>query len=67
MNLLKICTLIVKIASVIAGLASYNSLIPPSWLPAATIAFALASVAKDAVNRIGDILDDGQSNNSFKP
>jgi hypothetical protein len=30
------------------------------------IVFAAASILKDAVNRIGDLLDDGQSNQSFK-
>ncbi len=30
------------------------------------IVFAAASVLKDAVNRIGDLIDDGQPNASFK-
>ena len=30
------------------------------------IVFAAASILKDTVNRIGDLLDDGQPNQSFK-
>jgi hypothetical protein len=30
------------------------------------IVFAAASLLKDSVNRIGDLLDDGQPNQSFK-
>ena len=29
--------------------------------------FFAASLLKDTINRVGDFLDDGQSNNSFKP
>ena len=31
------------------------------------IIFAVASILKDAVNRLGDVLDDGKPNSSFKP
>lgn len=31
------------------------------------IIFAVASILKDAVNRLGDVFDDGKSNDSFKP
>ena len=31
------------------------------------VIFFVASLLKDTVNRVGDFLDDGQSNNSFKP
>lgn len=30
------------------------------------IVFAAASILKDVVNRVGDILDDGKPNDSFK-
>jgi hypothetical protein len=30
------------------------------------VVFAAASILKDAVNRIGDLMDDGQPNSSFK-
>ena len=30
------------------------------------IVFAAASILKDAVNRIGDLMDDGKPNQSFK-
>jgi hypothetical protein len=35
--------------------------------PAGLIVFAAASFLKDTVNRVGDLLDDGKSNDSFKP
>lgn len=31
------------------------------------IIFAVASILKDAVNRLGDVFDDGKSNGSFTP
>jgi hypothetical protein len=34
--------------------------------PDAVVIFAAASFLKDTVNRIGDLLDDGQPNSSFK-
>lgn len=37
--------------------------IPPAM---AVPIFAAASILKDVINRLGDILDDGQSNGSFK-
>jgi len=30
------------------------------------IIFAVASILKDAVNRLGDVLDDGKKNDSFQ-
>ncbi len=30
------------------------------------IVFAAASILKDVVNRVGDLVDDGKSNDSFK-
>lgn len=48
----------------IAGLAGYFA----DYLPASTalIVVAIASTAKDAITAIGDMLDDGQKNGSFK-
>jgi hypothetical protein len=39
----------------------------PSGTPVGLTVFAAASFLKDAVNRIGDIADDGKPNDSFKP
>lgn len=39
---------------------------PVEATPAGLIVFAAASFLKDAVNRFGDILDDGKPNDSFK-
>jgi len=65
-NILKWCSLGVKGLSVVAGLSAYANFIPASWMPWALGAFAIASILKDTVNRIGDQLDDGVQNNSFK-
>ena len=48
----------------IAGLAGYFA----DYLPASTslIVVAIASTSKDFVTSIGDLLDDGQKNGSFK-
>ncbi len=61
-------TYLVKIASLITGLAAFPQLqmLPPEWMAYATLAFAAASVLKDTANRIGDLLDDGKVNQSFK-
>lgn len=59
---------LVKIASLITGLAAIPQLhlLPAEWMAYATIAFAAASILKDTANRIGDLLDDGKLNGSFK-
>lgn len=40
---------------------------PFSGSPTGLIVFAAASFLKDAVNRFGDIYDDGKPNGSFPP
>lgn len=57
----------VKVASIITGLAAYSHVIPERFAPVALIAFAIVSAIKDAAISAGDIADDGQRNNSFKP
>mgnify|MGYP000393808776 FL=1 len=61
-------SLIVKAVSVITGLSALPqlALLPPEWMAYAGFAFAAASVIKDVCNRIGDLLDDGKLNQSFK-
>lgn len=39
---------------------------PFSGTPTGLVVFAAASLLKDAVNRIGDLADDGKPNDSFK-
>jgi hypothetical protein len=63
---LKVLSLIGKGLAVITGLAAYSNIIPAKWSGVAVIVFGVASVLKDTVNRVADILDDGQANNSFK-
>ena len=50
----------------IAGLVSALNVVPFVDPTVGVIVFATASLLKDAVNRIGDLLDDGQPNQSFK-
>ena len=64
---MKIVTTIIKVLSVIGGLTAYNEMIPPKLAPVAVLVFALASVLKDAVQVVGDWLDNKQIDGSFKP
>jgi hypothetical protein len=50
----------------VAGFVSALNVIPFVDPQVGVIVFAAASLLKDAVNRIGDLLDDGQPNQSFK-
>ena len=50
----------------IAGLVSTINVIPFVDPAIGVVIFAAASLLKDTVNRIGDLLDDGQPNSSFK-
>ena len=50
----------------IAGLVSALNVIPFVDPKVGLIVFAAASILKDAVNRIGDLMDDGRPNQSFK-
>ena len=50
----------------VAGFVSAFNVIPFVDPQIGVIVFAAASLLKDAVNRIGDLLDDGQPNQSFK-
>ena len=63
---LKWLSLAGKGLSLAGGLAIYVDKLPASWLPIVGIVFAVASILKDVVNRVGDIVDDGKVNNSFK-
>lgn len=63
---LKWIGIVVKVLSLAVGLSSYTNLIPAKWLPVAVIVFGVASVLKDAAIHLGDLLDDGVQNNSFK-
>ena len=58
---------VVKVASILTGLAAYAHMIPERFAPVAMIAFAIVSAIKDAATSAGDIADDGQRNNSFRP
>ena len=61
MNTLKILSLIGKIAGVALTVAA-----PFGNSPIGLYLFAGASILKDVVNRVGDVLDDGKENGSFK-
>ena len=50
----------------VAGFVSAFNVIPFVDPTLGVVVFAAASILKDAVNRIGDLLDDGQPNASFK-
>jgi hypothetical protein len=50
----------------LAGLVSALNVIPFVDPKVGVLIFAAASLLKDTVNRIGDLLDDGMPNSSFK-
>jgi hypothetical protein len=50
----------------LAGFVSALNVIPFVDPELGVMIFAAASLLKDSVNRIGDLLDDGKPNQSFK-
>jgi divalent metal cation (Fe/Co/Zn/Cd) transporter len=62
MNALKYLSLVGKLAGFVTALGSIPFVDPAVGV----IVFTAASLLKDTVNRIGDLLDDGQPNQSFK-
>jgi hypothetical protein len=50
----------------LAGFVSALNVIPFVDPTVGVIIFAAASILKDTVNRVGDLVDDGQPNQSFK-
>jgi hypothetical protein len=52
--------------SKLAGFVSALNVIPFVDPQTGVLIFAAASLIKDSVNRIGDLLDDGKPNQSYK-
>ena len=50
----------------LAGFVSAMNVIPFVDPQTGVLIFAAASLIKDSVNRIGDLLDDGKPNQSYK-
>jgi hypothetical protein len=50
----------------LAGFVSALNVIPFVDPELGVLIFAAASILKDSVNRIGDLLDDGKPNQSFR-
>jgi hypothetical protein len=55
-----------SLAGKLAGFVSALNVIPFVDPAVGVLVFAAASLLKDTVNRIGDLLDDGKPNQSFK-
>jgi hypothetical protein len=55
-----------SLAGKIAGFVSALNAIPFVDPKIGVVVFAAASLLKDTANRIGDLLDDGKPNQSFK-
>ena len=53
-------------AGKVAGLVSALQVIPFVDSSAGLVVLAAASLLKDTVNRVGDLMDDGLPNSSFK-
>jgi hypothetical protein len=62
MKALKYLSLAGKVAGFVTALGSIPFVDPKIGV----LVFAAASLLKDTVNRIGDLMDDGQPNQSFK-
>ena len=62
MKALKYLSLAGKVAGFVTALGSIPFVDPKLGV----LIFAAASLLKDTVNRIGDLVDDGQPNQSFK-
>jgi hypothetical protein len=62
MKSLKYLSLVGKLA----GFVSALNVVPFVDPKVGVVVFAAASILKDVVNRVGDLLDDGQQNASFK-
>jgi len=65
-NLTRILALAGKLSGMVVGLSAYVNVIPEKYAPIGVIVFGVASILKDTVNRLGDLLDDGAVNGSFK-
>ena len=62
MKALKYLSYLAKLAGFVAALDALPFIDPKLGV----LVFAAASILKDTANRIGDLLDDGQANQSFK-
>jgi hypothetical protein len=62
MKALKYISLVGKLAGFVSALNAIPFVDPKLGV----LIFAAASILKDSANRIGDLLDDGQPNQSFK-
>jgi hypothetical protein len=62
MKALKILSYVGKLAGFVAALDTMPFIDPKLGV----VIFAAASLLKDTVNRVGDLVDDGQPNQSFK-
>jgi len=62
---LKVLSFIGKIAGLAAGASAYAGMIPEKFALIGLFVFGGASILKDTVNRVGDLIDDGKENNSF--
>ena len=58
---------VLALAGKVLGAIGTLNVIPGLSPEKAVLVFLIASILKDAVNRIGDFLDDGKVNDSFKP
>ena len=65
-TLLTVIVPVVKWLSIISGMASMAEMLPPKIAGYAVAAFAIVSALKDTLIKVGDMLDDGQRNDSFK-
>jgi hypothetical protein len=63
---MKSINIVLKVTSIVAGLAAYTDVIPAKLMPVAMLVFALSSTIKDIAIKAGDYLDNKQMDGSFK-
>jgi hypothetical protein len=58
---------VVRALSAVTALGTVAEVLPPKVGNWAIVAFVVVTALKDFLIKLGDVLDDGKSNQSFKP
>ena len=63
---LRVISYVVKAASFVAAVCASAGYLPQEVMPTVLLIFAGASLVKDTANRVGDLMDNGKEDGSFK-
>lgn len=64
--ILKVLSATGTVLGTAGGIAAYNDILPQKWLPYAVVLGTVSVSLHKVVTTLGDLLDDGQLNDSFK-